>query len=235
MKARKRARLGHVGNEVKRKRFDKSCDDILETTRLYHQHGRALVSTSDDRCNSSFLLTNLSKFSAVSSYYVVKVPFLTYPLCGVSKTMLLAFASQSSLHHRLLAGRDSMLNTLRAAPRMRLCRSVSSNAASSTSGLREVLIRLPVGSVGSTGSRTCVNCVVFVLRELRFIHPSANVVGAKPCIYWPVSEDGMEPGSCTLEAHTVANRFHPLQLLCADNASRAFAEDVVYDHHVRGA
>jgi hypothetical protein len=52
--------------------------------------------------------------------------------------------------------------------------------------------------VGSTGSRTCVNCVVLVLCELRSIYPLANVVGAKLCIYWPVSEDGMEPESCTL-------------------------------------
>jgi hypothetical protein len=54
IKARKRARLGHVGNEAKRKRFDKSCDDILESTRLYHQYGRDLVSTSDDSVQQLF-------------------------------------------------------------------------------------------------------------------------------------------------------------------------------------
>jgi hypothetical protein len=53
-------------------------------------------------------------------------------------------------------------------------------------------------SVSSTGNRTCVKRVVLVLRELRSIYPLANVVSAKPCIYWPVSEDEMEPGSCTL-------------------------------------
>jgi hypothetical protein len=43
--------------------------------------------------------------------------------------------------------------------------------------------RLQVESVGSTGSRTCVNRIVLVLGELRSIYPSANVVGTKPCIY----------------------------------------------------
>jgi hypothetical protein len=42
MKARKRARIRHVGNEVKRRRFDKSCDDILESTRLYCQPGTSI-------------------------------------------------------------------------------------------------------------------------------------------------------------------------------------------------